>query len=70
MDSEWCYESDLGESGRGFVGVIVHYFPVESEENIKTALLSIEHGCQNTLCPRAPAIIVGWFAASTWKNNS
>jgi hypothetical protein len=60
----------LGESDYGFVGVILRYFPVETEENIKTALLSKEHVFQNILWRRVPAIIVGWFAASTWKNNS
>jgi len=39
----------LGESGRGFDGVILRYFPAETEENIQAALLSIEHGSENIL---------------------
>ena len=61
MDGKWCYESDLGESDGAFVEVILRHFPGKTEENIKTALLSIDCRSQNILWRRARVIIVGWF---------
>jgi hypothetical protein len=57
----------LGENDRTFLGDILRYFLGETEENIKTALLSMDHGSQNILLRRVPVIIVGWFAARTCK---